>query len=149
MTELLDEEEPPIYPPPPSLRNYQTTAQFGKPSFNDISYGPKPPSQFQPLSSSPKRKLDCIQLEEDDLSQFKRIRLVSKEKRKKLVLSCRTLLAGPHSTQLNNKSEMNKQLGMGFTHCKLLWAIHIRTPSHTCTLSLGSYETGASTKQRK
>ena len=68
---------------------------------------------------------------------------------KKLVLSCRTLLAGPHSTQVNNKSEMNKQLGMGFTHCKLLWAIHIRTPSHTCTLSLGSYETGASTKQRK
>jgi ribosomal protein S7 len=84
VTELLDEEEPPIYPPPPSLRNYQTTAQFGKPSFNDISYGPKPPSQFQPLSSSPKRKLDCIQLEEDDLSQFKRIRLVSTEKRKKI-----------------------------------------------------------------
>lgn len=68
---------------------------------------------------------------------------------KKVGLSCHTLLAGPHSTQLSNKSEMNRQLGMSFTHCKLLWVIHIRTPSHTCTLSLGPYETGASTKQRK
>ncbi|KAH7410535.1 hypothetical protein BKA64DRAFT_357102 [Cadophora sp. MPI-SDFR-AT-0126] len=84
VTELLDEEELPMSPAPTSSRNRQTTAQFGKPSFNDISYGPKPPSQFPALPSSPKRKLDCTQLEEDDLSQFKRIRLVSKEKRQKV-----------------------------------------------------------------
>ncbi|KAF8864077.1 hypothetical protein BDZ45DRAFT_52589 [Acephala macrosclerotiorum] len=47
--EVFNEDEPPISQPMPSLRNYQIALQFGKSSFNDISYGPKPPSQFQSL----------------------------------------------------------------------------------------------------
>ena len=75
--------EPPASPPALSSRTNRSPAEFGKPSFNNISYGPKPPSQFQALPSSPKRKLDSTELEEDDLSQFKRIRLVRKERRVK------------------------------------------------------------------
>lgn len=67
---------------PPPAKKTRTAAQFGMPSFNEVIYGPKPPSRFQALPSSPKRKLDCMELEEDDLSQFKRVRLISKEKRK-------------------------------------------------------------------
>ena len=147
MTELFDEEEPPISPSPPSRRNYQTTAQFGKPFFSDILYGPKPPSQFQALPSSPKRKLDCIQLEEDDLSQFKRIRLVSKEKRKKTspFLSYPVGGATFNTAQQQKRDEQTAwdkfhalQASLGNTHPETL------TYLHTFTRSLrnwGKYQT--------
>lgn len=77
ITEIIDVE-----PPTPSHKSlprpHENPAKFGQPSFNAILYGPKLPSRFLALSSSPKRKFDCLELEEVDISHFKRIRFISK-----------------------------------------------------------------------
>ncbi|XMA16346.1 hypothetical protein WAI453_009137 [Rhynchosporium graminicola] len=70
-------------PSPPDPNQSRAMAQFSMPTWTETSCGPKAASRFQALPSSHKWKLTCTELEEDDLSPFKRIRLVSKEKRKK------------------------------------------------------------------
>lgn len=147
MVEVYDETETPESPPPPSFGNFRSTAQFGKPSFNDISYGPKPPSQFPALSSSPKRKLDCTQLEEDDLSQFKRVRLVLKERGKKKgpFLCYQAGGAIFDATQQQKKDEQTAwdefralQVSMGSTHPDTLTYMHSFTRS---LRNWGKYQT--------
>jgi hypothetical protein len=82
ITEIIDVEPPALsHKPVPHL--HDSPAKFGQPSFNAILYGPKPPSRFPALSSSPKRKLDCLELEEDDVSQFKRVWFISKRRKLK------------------------------------------------------------------
>jgi hypothetical protein len=64
--------------------HHQDVPKFGKPSFDGIRFGPqpapKPQSSAGKLPSPQKRKIHHLEIEEDDLSQFKRVRLVSKER---------------------------------------------------------------------
>ncbi|KUJ09637.1 uncharacterized protein LY89DRAFT_274853 [Mollisia scopiformis] len=81
ITEFMDVD------PPPSVRVHTTRpaekVKFGHNAFSGFTFGPKPASKFPPVST--KRKLDCIELEEDDIAHFKRVRLITSKERVKFI----------------------------------------------------------------
>jgi hypothetical protein len=57
--------------------------QFGQNAFQGLAFGPTPPSKFPPVSV--KRKLDVVELAEDDIAHFKRIRLITTKERVRFI----------------------------------------------------------------
>jgi hypothetical protein len=71
--------------PPPTIKVHrpQEKVQFGQNAFSGVSFGPKPPSKFTPVSV--KRKIDATELAEDDIAHFKRVRLITSKERVRFV----------------------------------------------------------------
>jgi hypothetical protein len=57
--------------------------QFGQNAFQGLAFGPTPPSKFPPVSV--KRKLDVVELAEDDIAHFKRIHLITTKERVRFI----------------------------------------------------------------
>lgn len=82
ITEIMD-----IDPPPPSRihlkRSPAEKVQFGQNAFQGLLFGPIPPSKFPPVSA--KRKRNAVELAEDDIAHFKRIRLITSKERVRFI----------------------------------------------------------------
>jgi tetratricopeptide (TPR) repeat protein len=82
ITEITDVDPPPtprVYVKRPPVE----IVQFGQNAFQGLAFGPTPPSKFPPVSV--KRKLDVVELAEDDIAHFKRIRLITTKERVRFI----------------------------------------------------------------
>lgn len=70
---------------------------LGQNAFSGITFGPKAPSKYPPVSV--KRKLDKIELEEDDIAHFKRVRPITSNERVRFI-------PGPFRGFLNAASDL-------------------------------------------